>query len=114
MKFLVLWTIEQSLLSDAMVRSIARMPEYGARLEGQGKVLMRYHVVGAHGGAWVYDVDSHEEFERLLAMAPVFNFSRYDVRPLADMSPPEPAADPSVDPSPGITADPSEPPGSPR
>ena len=50
-----------------MVRAIARMPEYGAGLEEQGKVLMRYHIVGAHGGAWIYDVDSHEEFERLLA-----------------------------------------------
>ena len=69
MKFLVLWQLEQGLLSDAMVRAIARMPAYGAGLEGQRKVLMRYHVVGAHGGAWLYDVDSHEEFERLLAMA---------------------------------------------
>jgi hypothetical protein len=31
-------------------------------------------------------VDSHEEFERLLALAPVFNFAHYDVRPLADMT----------------------------
>ncbi len=86
MKFLVLWNLEQTLLSDAMVRGIARMPEYGGRMEEQGKVLMRYHVVGAHGGAWIYDVSSHEEFERLLAMAPVFNFARYDIRPLADMT----------------------------
>lgn len=85
MKFLVLWSLEQSLLSDAMVRAIARMPEYGARLQAEGKVLMRYHIVGAHGGAWIYDVESHEEFERLLAVAPVFNFSRYAVHPLADM-----------------------------
>ena len=49
-------------------------------------MLMRYHVVGAHGGAWLYDVASHEEFERLLAMAPVFNFARYTVHPLADMT----------------------------
>jgi muconolactone delta-isomerase len=86
MKFLVLWSLDQSLLSDAMVRSIARMPEYGDGLERQGKVLMRYHVVGAHGGAWIYDVDSHEEFERLLAVAPVFNFAHYTVHPLADMT----------------------------
>ncbi len=85
MKFLVLWQLEQGLLSEAMVRAIARMPEYGERLEQEGKVLMRYHVVGAHGGAWIYDVDSHEEFERLLAVAPVFNFARYTVHPLADM-----------------------------
>ena len=49
MKFLVLWSLDQSLLSDAMVRAIARMPEYGRGLERDGKVLMRYHVVGAHG-----------------------------------------------------------------
>jgi muconolactone delta-isomerase len=86
MKFLALWNIELSLVSDAMVRAIARMPDYGQRLEEQGKVLARYHVVGAHGGAWIYEVESHEEFERLLAMAPVFNFARYTVHPLADMS----------------------------
>jgi muconolactone delta-isomerase len=85
-KFLVLWQLEQSLLSEAMVRAIARMPEYGSDLQRRGKVLMRYHIVGAHGGAWIYDVDSHEEFERLLAVAPVFNFARYTVHPLADMT----------------------------
>ena len=86
MKFLVLWSLEQNLLSDAMVRAIARMPEYGHRMEREGKVLMRYHVVGAHGGAWLYDVADHEEFERLLALAPVFNFARYTIHPLADMT----------------------------
>jgi muconolactone delta-isomerase len=86
MKFLALWHIDLGLLSEAMVRAIARMPDYGRGLEDQGKVLMRYHVVGAHGGAWIYDVDSHEELERLLAMAPVFNFAHYDIRPLADMT----------------------------
>jgi muconolactone delta-isomerase len=86
MKFLVLWSIELSLVSDAVVRAIARMPEYGAGLESQGKVRARYHVVGAHGGAWIYDVDSHEEFERVLAMSPVFNFAHYTVHPLADMA----------------------------
>ncbi len=85
MKFLVLWRIEIGLLSHAMVAAIARMPEYGRGLEAQGKVTARYHVVGAHGGAWIYEVESHEEFERLLAVAPVFNFAHYDIRPLADM-----------------------------
>ena len=86
MKFLALWNIELSLLSEAMVGAIARMPEYGERLQRQGKVVARHHIVGAHGGAWIYDVDSHEEFERLLAVAPVFNFARYTIHPLADMS----------------------------
>ena len=86
MKFLVLWKIDLALLSQATVRAIARMPQYGRDMEERGKVLSRYHVVGAHGGAWIYEVDSHEEFERLLAIAPIFNFAHYDVHPLADMS----------------------------
>jgi muconolactone delta-isomerase len=84
-KFLVLWRIELSLLSREMGTAIAKMSDYGADLEADGKVLARYHVVGAHGGAWIYEVKSHEEFERLLARSPVFNFAHYDVHPLADM-----------------------------
>ncbi len=48
----------------------------------------RYHIVGKHGGAWIYDVDSNEELERLLALAPVYNFARYDIYPLAEMETP--------------------------
>lgn len=86
MKFLVLWRMELSLLSREMAQAIARMAEYGATLEHDEKVIARYHVVGAHGGAWIYSVESHEEFERLLARAPIFNFARYDIYPLADMA----------------------------
>ena len=86
MKFLVLWRMELTLLSREMAQAVARMGEYGTRLEAEGKVERRYHVVGAHGGAWIYDVDSHEEFERLLARAPIFNFARYDIYPLAEMA----------------------------
>jgi muconolactone delta-isomerase len=89
-KFLVLWRMELSLLSREMAQAVGRMAEYGAALEGEGKVLARYHVVGAHGGAWIYQVDSHEEFERLLARAPVFNFARYEIHALADMGTTEP------------------------
>ncbi|TWD81990.1 muconolactone delta-isomerase [Kribbella amoyensis] len=92
MKFLVLWQIELSLLSPEMARAVGAMPEYGRRLEQEGKVLSRYHVVGSHGGAWIYEVGSHEEFERLLGRAPVFNFARYTVYPLAEMDS-GPAAD---------------------
>jgi muconolactone delta-isomerase len=87
MKFLVIWRMELSLLSREMAQAVGGMAAYGAALEHDGKVLDRWHVVGAHGGAWIYDVESHEEFERLLARAPVFNFARYDVYALADMSP---------------------------
>ena len=85
MKFLVLWRIDLGLLSEQMANAIGRMPAYGEALAAEGKVIARYHVVGAHGGAWIYDVDSHEEFERLLGRAPVFNFAHYTIHPLADM-----------------------------
>jgi muconolactone delta-isomerase len=85
MKFLVLWRMELSLLSREMAQAVGRMGEYGTALEDEGKLIARYHVVGAHGGAWIYDVDSHEQFEQLLARAPIFNFARYDLYPLAEM-----------------------------
>ena len=87
-KFLVLWTLEQSLLSAQMAKAVGRMPEYGEKLAAEGKVLARYHIVGGHGGAWIYEVDSNEELDTLLAKAPVFNFARYDVRVLAEMAAP--------------------------
>lgn len=87
MKFLVIWRMELSLLSREMAQAVGGMAAYGTALEREGKVLDRWHVVGAHGGAWIYDVESHEEFERLLARAPVFNFARYDVYALAEMGP---------------------------
>lgn len=87
MKYLVLWQIDLALVSPDTARAVGRMPDYGARLEAEGKVLTRYHIVGAHGGAWVYDVDSHEEFERLLARSPVFNVATYTIHALADMPP---------------------------
>jgi muconolactone delta-isomerase len=42
--------------------------------------------VGYHGGAWIFNVESNDELEMLLARAPVYNFSHFDVYPLADMS----------------------------
>jgi muconolactone delta-isomerase len=80
-----MWRLELTLLSREMAQAVGKMAGYGARLSASGQVIARYHVVGSHGGAWIYQVDSHEEFERLLAMAPVFNFARYDIYPLADM-----------------------------
>jgi muconolactone delta-isomerase len=86
-KFLVLWRMELSLLSREMAQAVGRMAEYGNALEGEGRLVARYHVVGAHGGAWIYDVESHEQFEQLLARSPIFNFARYDIYPLAEMAP---------------------------
>ena len=88
MKFLVLWRFEIAGLRTEMVQAIARMPDYAASLFKQGKLAARYHIVGRHGGAWIYDVTSNEELERLLAMSPVYNVSHYEVLPLAEMDTP--------------------------
>jgi muconolactone delta-isomerase len=85
MKFLVLWRLDLSLVSEAVARMVGRMPAYGARLESQGKVLARYHLVGAHGGAWIYEASTAEELERLLVGAPVYNVATYTIHVLADM-----------------------------
>jgi muconolactone delta-isomerase len=88
MKFLVLWKFELAGLRPDVVPAIARMPQYAERLFKDRKLVARYHIVGRHGGAWIYDVASNEELERLLAMAPVYNFAHYEVLPLAEMEDP--------------------------
>lgn len=85
MKFLVIWRIELSRLSPELARAVGRVPDYAAPLERDGKVIARYHIVGGHGGAWIFDVATNEELDRLLAMSPVYNYSRYEVIPLAEM-----------------------------
>jgi muconolactone D-isomerase len=87
MKFLVIWRMELSLLSREMAQAVAKVAKYAEDLESAGKLIARYHIVGAHGGAWIYQVDSHEEFERLLARSPIFNFARFEISALAEMGP---------------------------
>jgi len=89
-KFLVLWKLELSRVSPETMQTVLRQQEYGARLETEGKVQARYHLIGAHGGAWIYDVDSNEELDALLAQAPVYNVAIYEVLPLAEMRGPTP------------------------
>ena len=88
MKFLVLWRIENTRLTPEIISAVLDQPKYGKKLEAQGKLECRYHVVGSHGGAWIYKVDSNEELDRLLAMSPVYNFAKYQVLPLAEMADP--------------------------
>ena len=88
MKFLVLWHFDVGRLSPEVIRAITQQPEYGARLAQEGKLECRYHVVGSHGGAWIYNVESNEELDRLLATSPVYNHAKYQVLPLAEMSGP--------------------------
>jgi muconolactone delta-isomerase len=84
-KFLVIWKLELSLLSPHVAAAVARMPAYAKPLENSGQVAARYHIVGAHGGAWLYNVSSNEELERLIALMPIYNFAHYTIYPLADM-----------------------------
>jgi len=87
-KFLVMWELDLARLSTGVVHAVMRMPEYAQEVIEEGKLEARYHIVGKHGGAWIYDVDSNEELERLLAMAPVYNFARYEGYPLDEMETP--------------------------
>jgi muconolactone delta-isomerase len=89
-KFLVLWKLELSRISPETMQTILRQQDYGARLEIEGKVTARYHLVGSHGGAWIYDVESNDELDTLLAQAPVYNIASYEVHPLAEMRGPTP------------------------
>ncbi len=85
MKFLVLWSLEIKLLSAEMMKVVLRQQDYGKKLEAEGKLEKRYHVVGRHGGAWIYNVASNEELDRLLAASPVYNFAHFEIYPLAEM-----------------------------
>jgi muconolactone delta-isomerase len=87
MKFLVLWHFDLSRLNPDVTRAITKMPDYAKKL-GE-KIDCRYHIVGSHGGAWIYNVDSNEELDRLLAMSPVYNYASYQVLALAEMTDPE-------------------------
>jgi muconolactone delta-isomerase len=89
MKFLVMWRIEISLMSRGVVDAVLKVADYAKRLEESHKVLSRYHIPGAHGGAWIYEVDSNEELDMLLARSPVYNVARYEVFPLAEMISPK-------------------------
>ncbi len=87
-KFLVLWKLELSQLSMEMMHALLKQQDYGKKLQQQGKLERRYHLIGRHGGAWIYVVDSNEELDRLLATSPVYNMATYDVYPLAVMEAP--------------------------
>ena len=87
-KFLVLWSLDVTKLGSAAINAVFAMPEYAERLIKSGQVLHRYHIVGKHGGAWIYNVHSNEELDKLLAQAPVYNLATYEVIALADMADP--------------------------
>ena len=89
MKFLVIWSLEVSRLTPEVIKAVMEQPNYGKKLQADGKIECRYHIVGSHGGAWIYCVKSNEELDMLLAAAPVYNFAKYQVLPLAEMGDPD-------------------------
>jgi muconolactone delta-isomerase len=89
MKFLVIWHLNTSGLTPEVIKAVMEQPKYGKKLEADGKLECRYHIVGSHGGAWIYKVKSNEELDLLLAASPVYNFAKYEVLPLAEMSDPD-------------------------
>jgi muconolactone delta-isomerase len=89
MKFLVIWRLDVSHLTPELIKAVMDQPNYGKKLAAEKKLECRYHIVGSHGGAWIYNVKSNEELDMLLAAAPVYNFAKYDVLPLAEMSDPD-------------------------
>jgi muconolactone delta-isomerase len=90
MKFLVLWSFEAGIRVGLpeVAKMISNLQDYARELEGQKKLERYYHVVGRHGGAWIFDVTSNDELEILLAKMPVYNFAKYEVYPLSEMKAP--------------------------
>jgi muconolactone delta-isomerase len=83
--FLVIWRLDSSRAGAGLVQAVLRQQEHAKKLLADGKLTARYHLVGQHGGAWIYNVESNEELDRLLATSPVYNFATYEVLPLAEM-----------------------------
>jgi muconolactone delta-isomerase len=89
-KFLVLWNLQVpvTLGVPEVAKMISDLQNYAKGLQGQRKLERYYHVVGEHGGAWIFDVNSNEELDVLLAKMPVYNFANYRVYALSEMKAP--------------------------
>ena len=88
MKFLVLWSFQAGIrvgLSE-VAKMLVDLRAYAKQLREEHKLEQYYHLVGKHGGAWIFDVNSNEELDVLLAKMPVYNFAAYEIYPLAEMN----------------------------
>jgi muconolactone delta-isomerase len=86
LKFLVLWHLGTGQPGPDLIKAVAETPNYAKKLFADGKLECRYHLIGKHGGAWIYNVKSNEELDLLLAMSPVYNYAHDEVLALAEMS----------------------------
>lgn len=85
MKFLVIWSFRLAAITPDIIKSIFALREYAKDLKGKGKLDAYYHIVGKHGGAWIFDVVSNDELENLIASMPVYNHVEYEIYPLTEM-----------------------------
>jgi muconolactone delta-isomerase len=87
MKFLVLWKFQAGIRVGLpeVAKMLSDLRAYAKELREQGKLESYYHIVGGHGGAWIFDVESNQELEILLAKMPVYNFATYNVHALTEM-----------------------------
>lgn len=65
-----------------------RMPDYAKKVKDDKSCWHSITLWADKTEPWIYDVTSNEELERLLAMAPFYNYARAEVLPLAEMETP--------------------------
>ena len=87
MKFLVLWQLRSGVRGGLpeVAKMLTGLRGYAKELHQEGKLEHYYHVIGKHGGVWIFDVESNEELEILIAKMPVYNFAEYTIHPLSEM-----------------------------
>lgn len=86
MKFLIFWSFQVGVkVGPELAKVVFDLRDYAERLRKEGKLEVHYHVVGKHGGVWIFDVQSNEELERLIAQMPVYNYVNYEIYPLTEM-----------------------------
>lgn len=87
MKFLVFWTLHEAIVKSNtdLAKVIFDLQDYAKKLRGSGNLDRYYHVIGKHGGVWIFDVKSNEELDSMIARMPIYNYASYDVYPLTEM-----------------------------
>jgi len=85
LKYLVLSRLRSGVsVTPAVVKAIADHYNLVKKLKANGKLEVHYPLLGSHGGASIYVVESHEELQGLLAQNPLFNFNDYEILPLLE------------------------------